>query len=313
MAANAPGTHEFHWIEERLSLNSTIQAHGCQAVCAFVNDQLDAPVLTALAATGVRLVVLRCIGYGHVDLPTATALGLTIANVPTYSPYAVAEHALALILTLNRRTHLAHDRVRRGDFTLDGLVGFNLHGKTVGLVGTDRTGTIAGRILQCFGCRVIAFDSDPPEEAVGAGFTFVQIEELLRNADIVSIHCALQPHNRHFINSLTLGLMKANALLINTSRGALLDTHAVIDALENDRLGGLGIDVYEHEATLFFEDHSTTGIPDALFARLIALPTVVATGHQGFLTEEALADIASAVIGSLDAHVAGYSPPFAVH
>ncbi len=311
-AANASGTHEFHWFEARLSVATTSLAHGCDAVCAFVNDRLDAPVLTALANGGVRLIVLRCAGYNHVDLDAAAALGLVVANVPAYSPHAVAEHAVALLLTLNRHTHLAHDRIHRGDFTLDGLQGFDLHGKTAGLVGTGRIGVITGRILQGFGCRVLAYDPVPPAEAIAAGFEFVGLEDLLAGADIVSLHCPLVPATRHIINAAALARMKPGALLINTSRGALIDTHAVITALEKDRLGGLGIDVYEHEATLFFEDHSATGIPDAVFARLTSLPNVVATAHQGFLTHEALGNIASAVIDSLDAHAAGRLPAFAL-
>ncbi len=311
-AANPAGTREFIWIEERLSPDTAALAHGCAVVCAFVNDQLDAPVLGALAAGGTRLIALRCAGYNHVDLAAVAELGLTVTHVPTYSPHAVAEHAIALLLTLNRRIHLAHDRMRRGDFTLDGLQGFDLYGKTAGLVGTGRIGIIAGRILQGFGCRVLAYDPYPPFEARGIGFEFCSIEELLARSDVVSLHCPLLPDTHHVINAASLARMKPGALLINTSRGGLIDTPAVIAALENNRLGGLGIDVYENEAVLFFEDHSSTGITDPQFARLIALPNVVATGHQGFFTHEALGDIARSIVASLDAFAAGYPIPHAL-
>ena len=311
-AANVSAAHRFTWIEARLSSDTAERAHSHEAVCCFVNDQLDRSVLATLAAGGTRLIALRCAGYNHVDLAAATTLGLTVTHVPAYSPHAVAEHALALLLTLNRRTHLAHDRVRRGDFTLDGLQGFDLHGKTAGLVGTGRIGTITGRILQGFGCRVLAHDPVPPPDAIDAGFEFVALDALLTRSDIISLHCPLLPSTKHVINAVTLARLKPTALLINTSRGALIDTPAVIAALENHRLGGLGLDVYEHEAALFFEDHSATGIPDPLFARLVALPNVVATGHQAFLTHEALTNIATSVLSSLDAYAAHQPLPFAL-
>ncbi len=304
-AANATGdaatAHTFVWIEERLSPDTAALALGCEAVCAFVNDRLDAPVLEALTAGGTRLVTLRCAGYNHVDLPAAAALGLTVTHVPAYSPHAVAEHALALLLTLNRRTHLAHERVRRGDFNLGGLEGFDLNGKTAGLVGTGRIGVITGRLLQGFGCTVLAHDPFPPQDARDAGFDFVPLDDLLDRSDIVSLHCPLLPATKHIINATTLARMKPHALLINTSRGGLIDTAAAIDAVKTHRIGGLGLDVYEHEAALFFDDHSKTGITDPLFARLVATPNVLVTGHQGFLTHEALDNIADSVIASLNA------------
>jgi D-lactate dehydrogenase len=300
-AANIAGLHELVWNEDRLSTGNTAFAHDCDVVCTFVNDTLDATVLTALATGGTRLITLRCAGYNHVDLNAAATLGITVTNVPAYSPHAVAEHAIALLLALNRRIHLAHERVRRGDFTLDGLQGFDLHGKTAGLIGTGKIGVITGRILQGFGCRVLAHDPRPPADAHSAGFEFCKLDDLLARADIVSLHCPLLPTTKHIINAATLGRMKRGALLINTSRGGLVDTSAALAALENSHLGGLGLDVYENEAALFFEDHSATGIPDALFARLVALPNVIATGHQGFLTCEALDNIAESVIGSIDA------------
>ncbi|CAM3072786.1 2-hydroxyacid dehydrogenase [Rariglobus hedericola] len=311
-SVNSSGAHQFTWTAERLSLKTTALARGHEAVCSFVNDPLDAPILEALAAGGIRLITLRCAGYNHVDLSAAIALGLTVANVPAYSPHAVAEHAIALLLTLNRHTHLAYNRVRRGDFTLSGLQGIDLHGKTAGLVGTGRIGTITGRILQGFGCRVLAYDPFPTQEARDAGFELVALDEVLTRSDIISLHCPLLPATKHIINASSLARLKPSALLINTSRGGLIETNAVIAALENKQLRGLGIDVYEHEAALFFEDHSATGIPDPLFARLVANENVVATGHQAFLTDDALANIASTVISSLDAFAAGHAVPFAL-
>lgn len=311
-SANKDAGHTFTWIEDALSADNTALAAGHDAVCAFVNDRLDAPVLSALSAGGTRLVALRCAGYNHVDLATAASLGLTVTHVPAYSPHAVAEHAIALLLTLNRRTHLAHARVRRGDFRLDGLQGFDLHGKTAGLVGTGRIGAITGKILQGFGCRVLAYDPYPPREVRDA-FEFVSLDELLVRSDIVSLHCPLLPATKHILNASTFARLKSSALVINTSRGGLIDTASAADALEAGRLGGLGLDVYEHEAELFFDDHSAEGrVPDPLLARLLALPNVVVTGHQGFLTREALDNIAASVVGSLDAFAAGRTCPHAL-
>lgn len=311
-AANTAGAHQFIWIEDRLSSDNTALARGCEAICTFVNDPLAAATLSALAAAGVRLIALRCAGYNQVDLAAAASLGLTVTHVPAYSPHAVAEHAIALLLTLNRHTHLAHDRVRRGDFRLEGLQGFDLHGKTAGLIGTGRIGTITGKILQGFGCHVVAFDPYASPESRAAGFEFVGRNDLLTRSDIVSLHCPLLPATKHLINASTLACLKPTALLINTSRGGLIDTAAAIEALENNRLRGLGLDVYEHEAALFFDDHSDTGITDPLFARLITHPNVVVTGHQAFLTHEALDNIASSVLASLDAFAASQPCPNAL-
>ena len=307
-AADSAGHHTFVWINDPLTPANTARAVGCDAVCVFVNDQLDAPVLSTLATGGTRLIALRCAGYNHVDLKAAASLGLTVTNVPAYSPHAVAEHAIALLLTLNRRTHLAHDRIRRGDFTLDGLQGCDLNGKTAGLLGTGRIGTITGQILQGFGCRVLAHDPYPPEDARNAGFDFVSLDDLLSRSDMLSVHCPLLPSTHHIINADTLARLKPGALLINTSRGGLLDTPAALASLESGHLGGLGLDVYEHEAPLFFRDHSATGTPDPLYAKLVARPDVVVTGHQAFLTKEALTNIAISVIESLDAFAARQPP-----
>lgn len=311
-AANIAGAHSFTWIEQRFSPDTVALAQGHDAICTFVNDPLDAAALQSLASGGTRLIALRCAGYNQVDLAAAASLGLTVTHVPAYSPHAVAEHAIALLLTLNRHTHLAHQRVLRGDFTLDGLQGFDLHGKTAGLVGTGRIGTITGKILQGFGCHVLAFDPYASAESRAAGFEFLGLHDLLSRSDIVSLHCPLLPSTQHIIDTETLRLFKPTALLINTSRGGLIDTAAALDALENKRLRGLGLDVYEHEAALFFDDHSDTGITDPLFARLVAHPGAIVTGHQAFLTHEALGNIATSVVSSLNTFASGQPCPHAL-
>jgi D-lactate dehydrogenase len=250
---------------------------------------------------------MRCAGYNNVDLYAAAAHGVIVVNVPSYSPHAVAEHAVALLLTLNRRIHQAHDRVKRGDFTLDGLIGFDLNGKTVGLIGTGRIGTITGQILQGFGCQVIASDPFPASEAKTAGFGFCELDEVLARSDIVSLHCPLIPATRHIINAARLAHMKRGATLINTSRGALIDTHAALAALDSGQLGRLGLDVYENEACFFYDDHSHQPLPDATLARLVSHPNVLLTGHQGFLTHEALTNIAETTFQSIADFSAGRS------
>lgn len=303
--ANAPTGHQITFSETRLMADTVALAKGCEVVCAFVNDRLDAEVIDLLADEGTRLIAMRCAGYNNVDLYAAAARGVTVVNVPSYSPHAVAEHAVALLLTLNRRIHQAHDRVKRGDFTLDGLIGFDLHGKTVGLVGTGRIGTITGQILQGFGCLVLAADPFPPAEARAAGFRFGELDDLLAQSDIVSLHCPLLPATRHIINKARLARMKRGATLINTSRGALVDTHAALDALDNGQLGLLGLDVYENEACFFYDDHSHQPLPDATLARLVSHPNVLLTGHQGFLTHEALTNIAETTFQSIADFAAG--------
>jgi D-lactate dehydrogenase len=310
--ANASHGHRLSFHEERLTQETAALARGVETVCAFVNDRLDAGVLGRLAAGGTRLIALRSAGYNHVDLAAAAALGLTVVYVPGYSPHAVAEHTVALLLTLNRRIHQAHERVRRGDFSLDGLMGFDLEGKTFGLVGTGRIGTITGRIMQGFGCRVLACDPFPSAEAKEAGFVFCELDELLARSDVVSLHCPLVPATRHLINATTLGRMKPGATLLNTSRGGLIDTPAAIAAIESGRLGRLGLDVYENEAGFFYEDHSAGPLADETLARLIALPNVLITGHQGFLTHEALGNIAETTLQSVDDFAAGRPCPLAL-
>ncbi len=304
-AANARGSYSVHYFEARLDRHTAALAQGRAAVSLFVNDRADASALAVLAEGGTRLVTLRSGGYNHVDLDAARRLGLTVTHVPDYSPHAVAEHTIALLLALVRRIPHAYSRVREGNFSVEGLLGFDLHGKTAAVIGTGKIGVITGRILRGFGCRVLAYDPKPGPDALAAGFTFGPLEDVLGEADIVSLHCPLLPATRHLINRSTLSWLKRGAVLINTSRGGLLDTHAVIDALGTGRLSALGIDVYEDEASLHYEDHSGQGVHDEVLARLIALPNVLVTGHQGFFTREALQAIAASTFAALDAFAAG--------
>lgn len=308
-AANARAGHTLHYLEARLDRHTAALAQGSPAVSLFVNDRADASALAVLAAGGTRLITLRSAGYNHVDLAAARRLGLTVTHVPDYSPHAVAEHAIALLLSLVRHIPHAYSRVREGNFCIDGLLGFDLHGKTAVLVGVGKIGLITGRILLGFGCRVLAYDPRPGVEALAAGFTFGPLEEILGQADIVSLHCPYLPATRHLINRSTLAWLKRGAVLINTSRGGLLDTRAVIDALATGRLSALGIDVYEDEAPLFYEDHSGQGLHDEVLSRLISLPNVLVTGHQGFFTREALQSIAASTFAALDAFAAGLPCP----
>ncbi|KAJ5746855.1 uncharacterized protein N7511_008551 [Penicillium nucicola] len=285
--------HAFSLSEETVPL-----ARGCDAVCVFVNDTLDEPVLRALHAYGIRAILLRCAGYNHVNLGTAEELGLFVANVPAYSPEAVAEFAVALIQTLNRKTHRAYNRVREGNFNIEGLLGNTLHGKTVGIVGVGRIGLAATRIFHGFGCRLLAYDPFAGEEFQQYG-TVVDLETLLRESDIVSLHCPLTDGTKHLINEETLSKIKPGSLLVNTSRGGLIDTTAVIQALKTKQLGGLALDVYEAESELFYNDHSGEIIEDDVLMRLMTFHNVLLCGHQGFFTREALSEIAEVTLGNL--------------
>lgn len=297
--------HELTWLEPHLSVDTVSLAQGADAVCVFVNDRLDAAVLERLHALGIRLIALRCAGFNNVDLGAAKALGLTVARVPAYSPHAVAEHAVALIMTLNRKTHRAYNRVRDGNFALQGLCGFDLNGKTVGIIGTGKIGIAFAEIMKGFGCHLLAYDPSPADAAVTLGVKYVSLLELLERSDIVSLHCPLTPATRHMLDEGSLARMKRGAMLINTGRGALVDTQALIRALKKHHLGAVGVDVYEEEEALFFEDHSAEGIDDDTFVRLSNFPNVLVTAHQGFLTAEALTAIAHVTLANITAFEAG--------
>ena len=300
-AANADKSHQLHFLDVRLSMESTALARGTQAVCAFVNDQLGAPVLEELSRLGIRLVALRSAGFNNVDLEAARELGLRVARVPSYSPHAVAEHTIALILALNRKLHRAYNRVREGNFALEGLLGFDLSGKTVGIVGTGNIGTVLARILNGFGCNLIGNDVSPNPACKELGVTYVSREEIFARADILSLHCPLTPDTHHMICVETLAQFKRGMMLINTSRGAVVETRAAIRGLKDGIIGSLGLDVYEEEADLFFEDLSDRFIRDDVFARLLTFPNVLITGHQAFFTAEALANIAQTTMANITA------------
>ncbi|MCC5955041.1 MAG: 2-hydroxyacid dehydrogenase [Natronohydrobacter sp.] len=288
---------QFH--EARLNPDTARLAQGAQAICAFVNDDLGRDVIAALSAMGVQLIALRSAGFNHVDLRAARDTGLIVARVPAYSPHSVAEHTIALILTLNRKTHRAFNRVREGNFALDGLMGFDMHGKVAGIVGTGLIGTVLARILSGFGCEILASDPYPSAECEAMGVHYVEMDELLGRADIITLQCPLTPGTHHLIDDSAIARMKPGVMLVNTSRGAVIDTRAVIRGLKSGQIGALGLDVYEEEADLFFEDLSQSYIPDDVFARLLTFPNVLITGHQGFFTREALRAIAATTIANL--------------
>jgi D-lactate dehydrogenase len=311
-AANARFGHELTFLEPRLTLETVPLADGFPAVCPFVNDDLDRTVLERLAEGGTRLIALRSAGYSNVDVPAAVELGIAVTHVPAYSPNAVAEHTVALILALDRKIHRAYVRVREGNFSLDGLLGFDLRGRCVGVVGTGAIGRAVARIMLGFGCSVMAFDPVENEEARAMGVGYAPLEEVLSSADILSLHSPLTPATHHLIDRHAISLMKAGAMLINTSRGGLIDTEAVIDGLKSERIGALGLDVYEEEAGLFFEDLSGRIIQDDLMARLLTFPNVLVTAHQGFFTREALEAIADTTLGNVSAFERGEPLPYEV-
>lgn len=303
--ANRQHGHELRFLEARLTRDSAALAEGAPAVCAFVNDVLDAAVLRRLREGGAGLVALRSAGFNHVDVRAAERLGIELARVPEYSPAAVAEHTVALMLTLNRKLHRAYRRVSEQNFSLDGLLGFDMQGKTVGVIGTGSIGTAVCRILRGFGCRLLAFDPRRSPECEALGVESVALERLYREADIVTLHCPLSPRTHHLIGREALAAMKPGVMLVNTSRGAVIDTKAVIEALKGRHVGSLGIDVYEEEGDLFFRDLSDAVIDDDVFARLMTFPNVVITAHQGFFTREALDHIAATTLRNVSEHAAG--------
>ncbi len=300
-AANATAGHRLSYFESRLSADTVGLASGFDAVCAFVNDSLDSVLLRDLARGGVRLVALRAAGFNNVDVEAARSCGIAVARVPAYSPNAVAEYTLALILTLNRKTHRAFNRVREGNFALDGLLGFDLNGKTVGVVGTGAIGEIVARLLVAFGCTVLAQDPVQNPRLIPLGVRYAPLDSILPDCDILTLHCPLTPDTHHVIDARAIGLMKRGVMLINTGRGALVDTKAVIRGLKSGAIGSLGLDVYEEESELFFEDRSQKFIDDDIFARLLTFPNVLVTGHQAFFTHEALVAIAETTIANITA------------
>jgi D-lactate dehydrogenase len=291
--------HELIYLEVHLNASTARLAQGFQAICAFPNDTLDQSVLQILAQQGTKLIALRCAGYNNVDLNAASALGIKVVRVPAYSPHAVAEHAVALMMTLNRKTHRAYNRVREGNFSLDGLMGFDMYKKTVGVIGTGKIGIEAARILNGFGCNVLAYDPYPSDECQSLGVNYTNLDDLCRQSDIITLHCPLTPNTHHLINDEKIALMKKGVMLINTSRGAIVDTNAIISALKSAQIGHLGIDVYEEEGDLFFEDLSSQIIQDDVFTRLLTFPNVLITCHQAFLTQEALKNIAETTLQNI--------------
>lgn len=299
-AANT-GQHQLVYFEPRLDVTTAAVATGAEAVCVFVNDVVDAEVIAMLAKQGVKLIALRCAGFNHVDLQAARQHGVTIARVPEYSPHAVAEHTVALMLSLNRKIHRASARVREANFSLEGLIGFDMHGKTVGVVGTGKIGLCVTKIMAGFGCKVLAFDPVPNQQCIAAGAVYVSLPELLSGSDVISLHCPLTPETHHLIDEQAIRMMKPGVMLINISRGAVIDTRAIIRGLKSGVIGSLGLDVYEEEENLFFRDLSSTVIHDDVFARLLTFPNVVITGHQAFFTHEAVTEIAGTTIANITA------------
>lgn len=285
--------------EVSLTPDTVSLSEGADAICVFVNDILTSTVIEHLATNGVKAILLRCAGFNNVDLLAAEKHGIAVANVPSYSPEAVAEFAVALIQTLNRNTHRAYNRVREGNFALDGLLGHTLHGKTVGIVGTGKIGVATARIMKGFGCKVIAYDPFPTDAFKGIG-EYKSLEELLPECDIISLHCPLMEATKHIINEETIGKMKDGVMLVNTSRGGLIDTRAVVKALKSRRLGGLALDVYEGEGSLFYNDHSGEIIHDDVLMRLTTFHNVLVCGHQAFFTVEALTEIAECTFRNME-------------
>ena len=299
VAANASAGHELDFFEEKLSPHTAKLAEGHVAVCAFVNDILNARTLDILHRQNVRFVALRCAGFNQVDVRYASSLGMKITHVPAYSPYAVAEFALALILALNRRIHRAYNRVRAGNFSIDGLLGFDLHQKTVGIVGTGKIGRVLSGLFTGFGVNLLGYDLYQNRDFTDLGGKYVDLETLFAESDIISLHCPLTPQTFHLIDAESVGKMKKGVMLINTSRGALVDASAVIEGLKSEQIGYLGLDVYEQEADLFYENLSERIIQDDVLQRLVTFPNVIVTSHQAYFTDRALENISNTTVANL--------------
>jgi D-lactate dehydrogenase len=296
----AKANHELVYFESRLEPKTVSLADGFPAICVFVNDNVNSETLEILAKQGTQLIALRCTGFNNVDIAKAAELGIKVVRVTVYSPYSVAEFVVAMIQVLNRKLHRAYNRIRDDNFSLNGLMGFDLHGRTVGIIGTGKIGIILGEIMHGFGCHLLGYDlyPNPKFEAIGDA-SYVDLPELLGNADIISLHCPLTPENHYLINADTIAQMKPSVTLINTSRGKLIDTKAVIDGIKSGQIGSLGLDVYEQEDSLFFRDLSGTIIQDDYIQLLQSFPNVLITSHQGFFTEEAISAIANTTIASI--------------
>ena len=292
------------YLEVPLDLNTLAYAQGAEVVSAFVNDRLDAKVLALLAEGGTKLIALRCAGFNNVDLEAAKQLGLKVVRVPAYSPYAVAEHTVGLMLALNRKLYRAYNRVREGNFSLNGMLGFDMHGKTVGIIGAGRIGRLVGKMLNAFGCRVLIYDPYECQACDALGIEQVELATIWQESDIISLHCPLTDETNHIIDADSLAKMKKGVMLINTGRGALMDTGALIEGLKTKQVGYLGMDVYEKEGALFFEDHSCEIIQDDQFERLLTFHNVLITGHQAYFTEEALSHIAETTAENIHAFIA---------
>jgi D-lactate dehydrogenase len=301
--------HEYSFFEDRLMAKTSGIAAGFEVVCAFVNDDLSAPTLEKLAASGTRLILLRCAGFNQVDLHAAARLGIQVRRVPAYSPYAVAEFTVGMILTLNRKYHRAFNRVREGNFGIDGLLGFDLHGSTVGIVGTGKIGLLTAKPLAAMGCRILGHDLYPNADFTAIGGTYASLDELFEASEIITLHCPLTPESHYMINAATLQRMKRGVMIINTSRGALVDAAAVVEALKSGQVGALGLDVYEQEADVFYENLSNEVIQDDVLQRLITFPNVLLTSHQAFFTRTALTNIADTTVRNLEDYLAGVSSP----
>jgi D-lactate dehydrogenase len=306
-AANQQYGFDLVFLEPRLSSETAALAAGFPVVCAFVNDRLDAGVLEKLAAGGTRIVAMRCAGFNNVDIAAAERLAVRVVRVPGYSPHSVAEHTVGLILTLNRKIHRAYSRVREGNFSLNGLLGFDLHGRTTGIVGTGQIGAVVARIMAGFGCRLLGFDPYPNPQCEALGMRYVGLEELLGQSDIVTLHCPLNPSTYRLIDAKAVQQMKRGAMLVNTSRGAVIDTQAVINGLKSGQIGSVALDVYEEEGDYFFEDLSEKVISDDILARLLTFPNVLITGHQAFFTRDALESISATTLKNVrDIELAGH-------
>lgn len=299
--------HSFSYFEARLDEHTVSLAEGHEAICSFVNDHIDGAMIKKLTKLGVKLIALRCAGYNQVDLAAAAKAGIKIVRVPAYSPEAVAEHAFALILTLSRKTHKAYNRVRENNFSLEGLTGVNIHGKTVGVIGTGAIGRAFCRIAKGFGCTILAYDIFENEEMKQMGVKYLPLNEVLSSSHIISLHCPLTPDTHHLINTETISKMQNGVALINTSRGALIETKAVIKALKIGKIGFLGIDVYEQEENIFFRNLSEEIMQDEQIARLMTFPNVLVTGHQAFLTKEALEQISKITLANISEFEKGHS------